>query len=282
MCHIPPGNPDNPQTIMISTNAIPAHLAHGDYEGACTKSNLEILDVNVLTDNETLNDAIKLLRILSGYLDSVSNIEHSISKAAELHELFAHEDKMTKKLFQSAFTQFNKDVKAYYGDDLVVSEKSILYDLDKAALKIQLQISKAEKDEQLKNKIQSTRQFLNAQEELQKIKNQIDIENHWKFKQDKETLEALKLHELDLQKKTLLFTAKVNGEKVSPELIKSIKKGAEEKVEENHKKNDGNNNSNDEGKSNKGKGNNGKGSDNNGKGNSGNSGKGNSGKGKGK
>jgi hypothetical protein len=154
-----------------------------------------------------------------------------------------------------------------------------------------LQISKAEKDEQLKNKIQSTKQFLNAQEELQKIKNLIDIENHWKFKQDKETLEDLKLHELDLQKKTLLFTAKVNGEKVSQELIKSIKKWAEEKVQENHKKNDGNNNSNDDDKSNKGKGNSGKGSDNSGKGNSGkgnsgkgsdNSGKGNSGKGKGK
>jgi len=282
MCHIPPGNPDNPQTIMISTNAIPAHLAHGDYEGACAESDLEIQDVNVLTDNETLNAAIELLRVLSEYLDSDSNIEHSISKAAELHELFAHEDKMTKKLFQSAFTQFNKDVKAYYGDTPVFAEKSILYDLDKAALKIQMQISKAEKDEQLKNKIQSTRQFLNAQEELQKIKNQIFWEKQKYDKQDEEKLEDLKLHELDLLKKTILFTAKVNGEKVSPELIKSIKKQSEEEVEKNHKKNDGNNNSNDEGKSNKGKGNNGKGSDNNGKGNSGNSGKGNSGKGKGK
>ena len=42
-------------------------------------------------------------------------------------------------------------------------------------------------------------------------------------------------------------------------LLKSIKKWAEEEVEENHKKNDGNNNSNDDGKSNKGKGNSGKG-----------------------
>jgi len=35
ICHIPPGNPDNPQTIQIPTNAYPAHLDHGDYEGAC-------------------------------------------------------------------------------------------------------------------------------------------------------------------------------------------------------------------------------------------------------
>jgi len=32
ICHIPPGNPDNPQTINIKNNALPAHLAHGDTE----------------------------------------------------------------------------------------------------------------------------------------------------------------------------------------------------------------------------------------------------------
>ncbi len=35
ICHIPPGNPDNPQTIKIKNNALPAHLAHDDTEGAC-------------------------------------------------------------------------------------------------------------------------------------------------------------------------------------------------------------------------------------------------------
>ena len=35
ICHIPPGNPDNAHTITISINALPAHLAHGDSEGAC-------------------------------------------------------------------------------------------------------------------------------------------------------------------------------------------------------------------------------------------------------
>jgi hypothetical protein len=209
---------------------------------------------------------------------------HSISKAAELHKLFAHEDKTTKKIYQSAFTQFNEDVKAFYGDAPRFAEKSILFDLDKAALKIKVQISKAEKDEQLKDKIQSTKQFLKAQKELLKIKNQIVIEKNLKYKEDKEKIDALKLQELGLLKQTLFFTAKIDGEKSSPELLKSIKKQAEEKVEKNHKKNEGNNNSNDDSKSNKGKGNSGKGSDNSGKGNSGkdNSGKSNSGKAKGK
>ncbi len=35
ICHIPPGNPDNFQTIVVSINALPAHLAHGDLVGAC-------------------------------------------------------------------------------------------------------------------------------------------------------------------------------------------------------------------------------------------------------
>lgn len=35
ICHYPPGNPDNPQTISISVNALEAHLAHGDQIGVC-------------------------------------------------------------------------------------------------------------------------------------------------------------------------------------------------------------------------------------------------------
>jgi ABC-type sugar transport system substrate-binding protein len=29
ICHIPPGNPDAAHLITISTDALPAHLAHG-------------------------------------------------------------------------------------------------------------------------------------------------------------------------------------------------------------------------------------------------------------
>ena len=90
-----------------------------------------------------------------------------------------------------------------------------------------------------------------------------------------------------MQKKTLLFDEKMNGEKVSSELFKSIKKSAENKVEQNHKKNDGNGNAEDDSKSNKGKGSDGKNNSekgNNGKGKNdkNNSGKSNNGKGKSK
>ena len=35
ICHLPPGNPDNPQTLCVDENAVSAHLAHGDYQGEC-------------------------------------------------------------------------------------------------------------------------------------------------------------------------------------------------------------------------------------------------------
>lgn len=35
ICHIPPGNNQNPQTIEIPESAWPAHEAHGDYKGEC-------------------------------------------------------------------------------------------------------------------------------------------------------------------------------------------------------------------------------------------------------
>ena len=38
ICHVPPGNPSNSFTISVSTNALSAHLGHGDTTGACVSS----------------------------------------------------------------------------------------------------------------------------------------------------------------------------------------------------------------------------------------------------
>jgi hypothetical protein len=35
ICHRPPGNPENEQTITVGAPAVPAHLAHGDDIGEC-------------------------------------------------------------------------------------------------------------------------------------------------------------------------------------------------------------------------------------------------------
>src|SRR5262245_46096013 len=35
ICHVPPGNPQNRQTITVGASAVSAHLAHGDTLGEC-------------------------------------------------------------------------------------------------------------------------------------------------------------------------------------------------------------------------------------------------------
>jgi len=35
ICHLPPGNPNNPQTLNVNVNAVKSHLAHGDWIGDC-------------------------------------------------------------------------------------------------------------------------------------------------------------------------------------------------------------------------------------------------------
>ncbi len=43
ICHIPPGNPGNPQTITVGFDAVLPHVAlHGDYVGSCTEDPVEL------------------------------------------------------------------------------------------------------------------------------------------------------------------------------------------------------------------------------------------------
>lgn len=58
ICHIPPGNIENPQTITINENAAPAHLAHGDTVGQCPsgcQTDSECDDGNLCTSDTCLS-----------------------------------------------------------------------------------------------------------------------------------------------------------------------------------------------------------------------------------
>ncbi len=48
ICHIPPGNTGNAHTITVGAAAVPAHLAHGDFEEACGEGESAV----VITDND--------------------------------------------------------------------------------------------------------------------------------------------------------------------------------------------------------------------------------------
>ena len=56
ICHFPPGNPANRQTISVNSNALSAHLAHGDTIGACpmaTNTTTNTTNTTIPTNNQT-------------------------------------------------------------------------------------------------------------------------------------------------------------------------------------------------------------------------------------
>lgn len=62
ICHVPPGNPDNCHEIRISTNALQAHLNHGDRlvcnsqaDVIIAKDLLGVIDIDDIRDIVIIN-----------------------------------------------------------------------------------------------------------------------------------------------------------------------------------------------------------------------------------
>jgi bacillolysin len=51
ICHLPPGNPNNRQTLCVAMSAVATHLAHGDSLGACGTNRNCTDDKSVISDN---------------------------------------------------------------------------------------------------------------------------------------------------------------------------------------------------------------------------------------
>jgi len=57
ICHLPPGNPENKQNLNVSVNAVSAHLAHGDWVGACspcTTDNNKFIEYRLDADGQLI------------------------------------------------------------------------------------------------------------------------------------------------------------------------------------------------------------------------------------
>ena len=82
ICHLPPGNPGNAQTLDVNTSAVNAHLAHGDRIGECsscdptvyTNRKIEyLLDSNnqllrrVLDDSNTVLNSVIIAQDITAF-----------------------------------------------------------------------------------------------------------------------------------------------------------------------------------------------------------------------
>lgn len=72
ICHLPPGNPANEQSISVSPNAINAHLAHGDRIGECSDCDPTAY-TNRIVEYSLQSGGILVRRVLDSGLNEINS-----------------------------------------------------------------------------------------------------------------------------------------------------------------------------------------------------------------
>ena len=103
LCHIPPGNPHNFHTILVSKNAMQAHLDHGDFVGECEKKDTDEVA-------KKIKDAKKR--------KNMKKTEFKEKRKAfnELKMKFENEFKEIKKEFKMPFKDIKSELKGEFKD----------------------------------------------------------------------------------------------------------------------------------------------------------------------
>ena len=81
LCHVPPGNSGNPQSICIAPNAIPAHLSNhqGDCIGPCTLRSDPVMEAEVETGTTSIYpNPFKIAFAVGGYFHYEKSIKLNI------------------------------------------------------------------------------------------------------------------------------------------------------------------------------------------------------------
>jgi len=103
LCHIPPGNPNNFHTILVSKNAMKAHKNHGDFVGEC--------------ENKDTDDVVKKLKDAKKK-KNMKETEFKEKRKAfnELKKKFENEFKEIKKEFKMPFKDIKSELKGEFKD----------------------------------------------------------------------------------------------------------------------------------------------------------------------
>jgi len=205
ICHVPPGNQDNPQTITISENAWQAHEKHGDIMGECLSITPEINQIELTNSTDQNN---------SNFTDSeflaFADIDSLLSSEKELEEnpVISAEELINEQLLLLASTDFNEmkedfamiykfqeylkeatkaerdafknkflkslyDMKLHLGKN-ILSDR-FLDNLEMAELKFDIALSKINKEEERKNQINSAVELVKIKKELIETRNELGV-----------------------------------------------------------------------------------------------------------
>ena len=242
ICHIPPGNPSNSHIIVVGTSSLTAHLNHGDTLGSCNNDDSvqDLIQGNLETSSNTLTDSLEFMNTTLAQTTSDSTVGPAVSQAAQLHKLFAHEDKETKKEFQKAFLEFVKEIKKKIGKGQGPENQKSFNELGKAAIKVKSEIEKEERENEINQKIELAKVLRTEKENLREIRNEISLLKI-NFDTDTDEFQDLLNQEQGILTKVLISEAKANGEKLTKEKIDEIKTKTLEVKEQNNKGNSDNN-----------------------------------------
>lgn len=107
ICHFPPGNPQNSQSLEIASAAVPAHLAHSDWLGPCTPCSVagnKFIEYRIDTNAQ----------LLRRVLDDTGTLVRSDIFAANISDfqavLSADQKTVTLTVSVSALTSQNRQI----------------------------------------------------------------------------------------------------------------------------------------------------------------------------
>lgn len=109
ICHLPPGNPNNPQSLEVASSAVAAHLAHGDWLGDCAPCSItsnKFIEYRINTDGQilrqVLNDTGTLVQS-NIFADDISDFQAVLS---------ADQKTVTLTVSVSALTSHDRQITA--------------------------------------------------------------------------------------------------------------------------------------------------------------------------
>ena len=150
ICHIPPGNPNNFQQILVSVNATEAHLAHGDTKGACQSNDDDDEEKRAIIEKiKKQREETRNKNELKEKLQALKEIKKEIN---DLKKILNEEDKQKLKSLVSDI----KDVIKKLNENLDYDKeykKTLKQELKETKLKIKQEM--ASHEELSKHKIDS-------------------------------------------------------------------------------------------------------------------------------